>query len=329
MDLQELIRIRNQLMLQQSLLDLGSYVDTARNTLLGFALGTHYNVRTKDMAKTYDQVDELSQTVAAKFGQLIDEINLEIDRTAESMLPADYEQKFKSLLRLADDVSLVDDRPIPDIVFSRIQNHAVWKYPVMLLGCRNHTLARRCLNNELTYATDADQRFIQQFTMTLSPETRRKVKEYPLVSYDKPEMFLSNGKVDDLRFLDRIDNLLDFSKLPQAQMGFVFSWNFFNFVTLATMEVYLIEIFKLLRPGGVFMFEYNNCDQESAIYEFELGTRTWMPQRRLNELAERVGFEIIEYHDFYESSYAILGKPGELATIKTSPSIGRKKHYGT
>lgn len=329
MNLQELIRIRNQLMVQQSLLDLGSYIDTARNTLLGFAVGTYYNNKTKDMAKTYDQVDELSKTVSSKFGQLIDEINLEIDRTAESMLTADYENKFRQMIRLVDDSSLSNQKTVPPAVYSRIDAHAVWKYPTLILGCRNISAVQRCINNELTYLADCDQRFIDNVTETIPEDTKRKLRQYLLTNYSQNPLFLTDRIADDLRFLNHNDSLLDFSQLPKGQMGFVFSWNLFTQVTLSTLAVYLKEVFELLRPGGLFMFDYNNCDQESAIYEFELGSKTWMPQRLVTALAQALGFEIVEYHDFYDCSYAIVRKPGELKTIKTSPVIGRKKHYGT
>lgn len=325
MNISDLIRIRNQLVIQKSMLDLSSYVNTARVTLTGFAIGTEYNNKTKDLAKTYDIVDDLAISVSDKFNQLIDDINHDIDALADKLAGSDYESKFRQMIRLVDDVSLEDTRSIPEEVSNRISHYINWRLPTLILGCRNSDLINKTISGDPIYFADCDHRFIKNIKNKFNDSTQKKIRDYVLTQYNSLPHFANHtGHISDYRFLDKINDLLDFSQLPNNQMAFIFSWNFFNFVTLDTMEIYLKNILDLMRPGGVFMFEYNNCDNEAAIYEFEKGVKTWIPQRRLTELAERVGLEIIEYHDFDQCSYAIMRKPGKLKTSKMSMSIGRK-----
>jgi hypothetical protein len=54
----------------------------------------------------------------------------------------------------------------------------------------------------------------------------------------------------------------------------------------------LTEIFDLLRPGGAFMFTYNNCDFANAVKLVEHHSHMYTPGRKIKEIANQVGYEI-------------------------------------
>ena len=71
------------------------------------------------------------------------------------------------------------------------------------------------------------------------------------------------------------------SELPQNQMGFVFCWNFLNYCSLDTIKEYLKEVKNVLRPGGIFMFSYNDGDRSGGAGMAENFFMSYMPKSML------------------------------------------------
>jgi hypothetical protein len=111
--------------------------------------------------------------------------------------------------------------------------------------------------------------------------------------------------------------------LPTNQFGFIFSWNVFNYFPLRETQTYLEESFKLLRPGGVMMFSYNNCENVTCAGLFENGMRSWMTEKLLIDTCKNIGFDIINSVTENEVNWVEIQKPGILKTVKASQAMGR------
>ena len=109
----------------------------------------------------------------------------------------------------------------------------------------------------------------------------------------------------------------------QEQFGFVFSYNYFNYRSIQGFKDYLSEIFKLLRPGGVMMFTYNNADLPQAAAYAENYFMSYMPKGLLIPLCRSLGFDMIADYDFSTLSWLEIKKPGELKTIKAHQALAR------
>lgn len=121
----------------------------------------------------------------------------------------------------------------------------------------------------------------------------------------------------------------DLSILPQNQFGLVLCWDILNYCTLDTIQHYLKEFIKILRPGGVLFFSYNNCDIEKSAENAEHLLAGWASTRLIKKLISDVGFEIISFNDYPADdflntwvSWAEIKKPGELSTVKRSQAQG-------
>ena len=120
--------------------------------------------------------------------------------------------------------------------------------------------------------------------------------------------------------------------LPQAQFGLILYWNFFNFQTLSTIEIYLSKIFKLLRPGGVLIFSYNNCELIESARQFDQQSASYGTKSSIKNIISSIGFEVLEIRDIKTSaisycSWMEVRRPGILTTIKLAQArglIGRK-----
>jgi len=119
----------------------------------------------------------------------------------------------------------------------------------------------------------------------------------------------------------------DLSMLPAGQFAFVFSWGYFNYVSMDTMKIYLRQIFDLLRPGGSFLFTYNDGDTPQGAGLAEGMGQTYMPRSFLIPLAESFGFEVLEQSGFSSHiNWLELKRPGELKTIKAHQVLGKIRH---
>jgi SAM-dependent methyltransferase len=117
--------------------------------------------------------------------------------------------------------------------------------------------------------------------------------------------------------------LQDYSKLPQGQFSFIFAWNVLNYYTMPKIIRLLPKLERLLRPGGVFMFSYNNSDRYWGGRYVELGKASSVPYRLLSELVQDEGWEIIEAVDIETNiSWIEIKRPGVLETAKLHPSLG-------
>lgn len=112
--------------------------------------------------------------------------------------------------------------------------------------------------------------------------------------------------------------------LPQGQFGFCFAYNFFNYKPIEVIERYIKELWKLMRVGGTVFMTYNNCDRSHAVALNEVNFMCYTPGRRVKQLVESVGFEIVEYLDGNgDLSYITFKKPGELSSLRGGQTLAK------
>jgi len=111
--------------------------------------------------------------------------------------------------------------------------------------------------------------------------------------------------------------------LPDNQIGLVCSVDYFNFKPIEIIESMLQQIYKKLRPGGVVMFTYNNCDLPFGVRNVENFYACYTPHSQLAKTVENIGYEIIKSIDVQENiSWMEIKKPGEIYTIRGGETLG-------
>ena len=188
-----------------------------------------------------------------------------------------------------------------DYVTNSIDLYTDWRYPGLEIGCRDGEMTRYLVALDPLYIVDEHQIFLDSTLSKQTPEYRAKLRPYLL----------------------RKHNL---SMLPKNQLGFVFSWNYFNYITLETTKHYLAQVFDLLRPGGTFMFSYNNAELPDAASYADSYYMSYMPKHLLVAASTAAGFEVTSSTDFEPAvSWIELRKPGTLTSIKAHPVLGEIK----
>jgi SAM-dependent methyltransferase len=194
---------------------------------------------------------------------------------------------------------------VEDIVKQRINMHSSWQYPALEIGCYNGEWTKLLIASDPLYIMDKYPRFLEETNNSFPEQYQRRLRKYPLKDYN-------------------------FDALPKGQFGFIFSWSHFNYVSLDTMTQVLKSVKTLLRPGGVFMFSYNDGDTPEGAGMAENFAQTYLPQGILVPTCLSLGFEILRsFNELPNTSWLEIKQPGTLKTIKAHQVFGKPERRTT
>ena len=241
-----------------------------------------------------DQIDRLIQAESTKF--LTENYSLELR----------VEHEAVGNIRK---VRVLDIKPaLAEDILNRIRIHTSWQYPALEIGCRDGEWTRHLIAADPLYVTDHYRDFLDSTVGQFPTEYQRRIRPY-------------------------LTKDADLSMLPQAQMSFVFCWNFLNYRSLDTVKEYLKSVKEVLRPGGVFMFSYNNGDMHECAGYAEGHWMSYIPKSLLVPMCESVGFEVVHTREVRGEGTAVswieLRKHGTLNTVKAHQVLGEIKRIET
>ena len=123
-------------------------------------------------------------------------------------------------------------------------------------------------------------------------------------------------------------------ELPQKQLGIVIAVNWFNFKPLKIIRKYLESILTVLRPGGIVLFTYNNCDYPKAVDKVDEMYYCYTTSTKVKDVCIQLGYEIINsFDEGYDEldmgiSWLEIKKPGIRSTIRLAETMGKIKQLG-
>lgn len=189
-----------------------------------------------------------------------------------------------------------------DFFCNRVRGHASWQWPAMEIRPAHGEVTESLTSCDPLYLVDLNQDLFKIAKTKWTPEYQRRLRYYTVDEQDK--------KI--------------FHQLPQAQFGLIVAVDFFNFRPLELIERYLNEIFGLLRPGGMAIFTYNNCDFPIGVDNFENSYYCYTPGRQIKEISTRIGFNIASSFDLENNvSWLELRRPGTRSSLRGGQTLGR------
>lgn len=257
-----------------------------------------------DLGRVYSDL----QFTQERFNLVLQRINQRIQSEAQKFYTDNYSLELRVESEAVDNIRKIRvlnlSANIQQDIISRIQLHTSWKYPALEIGCRDGEWTKHLVAADPLYITDHYRDFLESASQQFPDEYQRRLRSY--LSRDT-----------------------DLSMLPSGQFGFVFCWNFLNYRSLDTIKEYLKSVKELLRPGGVFMFSYNNADQHEQAGYAEGFWMSYMPKSMLVPLCESLGFEVVQTRDVRGEGTAVswieLKKSGTLQTVKAHQVLGEIK----
>ena len=241
--------------------------------------------------------------------QLINTVNRDIDILAEQMLVTkDFQEKFKfnnySVKPNNYNAKMASDHQLKSIIQARVSIYSNHLYPGLNLGSKFQEWIDFLIAGDPLYITNYKEEDLFQI-----------LKEYP-------EVYQRRVRVYEIKNQN-------YAVLPQKQFSVVFSWDYLPWIVQSELDQILVEVYNLLRPGGAFIFNYNNCDLISTATQAQSEVLSWASSHRIKNLCEQIGYEIVSFNDYdFDDpiigyvSWAEIRKPGTLETIKLQQVLG-------
>ena len=184
---------------------------------------------------------------------------------------------------------------------SRLKTYTDCKYPGLVIRPAHSHWVEDLVALDPMYFVDTHADLIAPATKQYPPEYQRRLRCYVIDEFAKQPIF---------------------ETLPQQQFGFVYSFDYFNFRPLEIIKKYLLEVFGLLRTGGTFFFNFNDCDRQGGVGLAERHFGCYTPARLIYEFATKVGYEIVHQEPIdAASTWVELKKPGQLTSIRGGQTL--------
>jgi hypothetical protein len=307
MKLNELVRLRNQLADAIEVSTLNIEIEKNYNRLLNLTTDIDEDLvqGIVEIANDHKDIGLLYQRDCDKLQNLLASIQDKINQLSLQFFAENYQLELKYLdpesIRVTR--SIKKDEEFEQVLIQRINLYSNWQYPALEIGCRDGEWTKFLVASDPLYIADVFEEFLSCAVEQFTPLYQGRVRKYLIHDFYK------------------------ISNLPKNQFGLIFSYNFFNYLSIDSIKQLLIQSMEWLRPGGTILFTYNNADLPAAAAYAENYFMTYVPESILLPMAESIGFEIAFIYNC-EPAYSIieLRKPGKLKSIKVGQTAGEIKH---
>lgn len=306
MKLYELVRLRNQLADAIKISILTDELEKNYSRLLNLTIDIDEDLAhgiTK-LANDHRDISLLYQRDCDNLTNLLAVIQEKINQQSLQFFAENYqlELQYQDPESIRHTRSIIKNEEFEQVLTQRINLYSNWQYPALEIGCRDGEWSKLLVASDPLYIADVFEEFLSSAVQQFPPLYQGRVRKYLIQDFYK------------------------ISNLPKNQFGLIFSYNFFNYLSVDSIKQYLIQAMEWLRPGGVFVFTYNNADLPAAAAYAENYFMTYVPESVLVPMAESIGFKTAYLYNA-EPAYSIieLTKPGELKSIKVGQTMGEIK----
>jgi len=273
--------------------------------------GNNIELRMESDIKNLERDFESIQQSVESFRQSFSNVSKSLQQLIESRDQIMYNHSMKvyqeefsqdTIAHLLDRKLLIDPES-ETVMRARLKNHADWRLPGMIIRPRTEDYINDMVALDPLYLVDHDLELVRPVTEQYLPEYQRRLRMYTINDYAERPIFRN---------------------FPKGQFGVIFVYNYFNYKPLSVINDYLAEMFQLLRPGGILMFTYNNCDLWHCVSFAEKNYMCYTPGMKIWNLARDHGYIVnFEHNGLLDAKWIELKKPGDLTSIKGGQSLAK------
>jgi hypothetical protein len=188
-------------------------------------------------------------------------------------------------------------------VLNRIKRHSSWKNTTMILRPGLEPWLPHMVSNEPMYLVDEHLDLLIPSMQKFNQQYQRRLRVWTITE-DQPQPILN--------------------QLPDEQFGLVLAYNYFNYISLETVQQYLTELYQKLRPGGILLMTYNDCDRWRGVSAFESNAAAYTPGRHVQKFAHELGFESeYTWHNHGPWTWQEFRKPGQFESLRGGPAMAK------
>jgi SAM-dependent methyltransferase len=306
MNLSELVQLRNQLakVLDTSIITTEIEKNYARLKIITNNIDQDITDKILSAAEDHKKIISVLDQDTKNVHLIYEEIQERITALSSRFFQENYQTELKHVspefIRKVR-VMPKNDKFIEELA-QRINLYSNWKYPALEIGCRDGDWTKLLVASDPLYIADVFPEFLSSAVEQFPDLYQGRVRKYLIHDFYK------------------IDNL------PKNQFGLIFSFNFFNYLSIDSIKQLLLQAMEWLRPGGTIIFTYNNADLSTSAGLAESYFMTYVPESILVPMAESIGFEtVISYNSDPSHSFIEFKKPGVLNSLKASQALGEIK----
>lgn len=311
MKLSDLIKFRNQL----NELDIDQARDHVRLDLSQFKHIVDSNPI--QIGQYQQQVDSKFLSILNQitdFGLIIDNLKQEISKLieeAEKPYFVESYQLYEEMTAYDSPEYILDRRPVlsketENFLVSRLQFYTSWQYPGMIIRPGVEPFIEHLVSYDPLYLVDTDRTLLEPAICRFPIEYQQRLRSYVISESCDSEML---------------------HKIPSEQFGMCLVYNFFNYKPLEIIRGYLREIYQKLKPGGVLILTFNDCDRPAGVDLCERHFACYMTGGLMESLAQTIGYEkVFSWNDRGPTTWLELKKPGTLTTLRGGQTLARIVH---
>lgn len=189
------------------------------------------------------------------------------------------------------------------ILRNHLRTRTDWRLPGMIIRPGKETFIEELVPLDPLYLVDHSQGLLSYSTKQFTPEYQRRLRLY---------------SADDYKDIHALH------LLPTEQFGLIFAYNYFNYKPIEIIRRYLDQLYHKLRPGGVLIMTYNDCDLAHGVALAEQNFMCYTPGSEILKYAESVGYELLYRRTGQgDLCWIELQKPGEITSLKGGQTLAK------
>lgn len=269
--------------------------------------GLQFNRYSHEIAQNSESIRQ----AFGAFGDTIDRIKLHLDQLINEQRPERYREslrwfEFESIYETNDYIlnrKLHLDAVDLEALQGRVLRYTDWRLPGLCFRPGRENWVEQLVPLDPLYLVDINNELLAPAIEKFHPDYQRRLRVYT-VKEKLNEPILT--------------------KLPNNQLGYVFAFNWFNFKPMQIIEQYLKELLLKLRPGGVMLMTFNDCDYAHGVALAEKNFMCYTPGAALAQRAEAIGFDVIHrYKGSGDVAWLELQRPGNIETIRGGQTMAK------
>jgi hypothetical protein len=186
---------------------------------------------------------------------------------------------------------------------ARLLRYADWHHAAMIIHPGRELFIRHLVANDPLYLVAESHKLLEPAMHNYEETYQRRLRCYIIEES-----------------LDR--KLLE--KIPNGQFGLCFAYNYLNFRPVEMIKKYLTEVYEKLKPGGIFIMTFNDCERTAGVKLVDQNYACYTPAGLIKDMARHCNFEIeFFWHDNGPSSWLELRKPGMLTSLRGGQTLAK------
>lgn len=185
-------------------------------------------------------------------------------------------------------------------VQAQVASHSDWTSPGLIIRPALEPWIRHLVGLDPLYLADTSRDLLIPAMERFTPQYQRRLRPYVLTE--------TEHGVD--------------SDLPSGQMGYVLAYNIFPYKTFELVKLYLKEIWRVMAPGAVLQFTFNDCDRPGGVDLVERNFVCYQPGSMMIDAVTALGFELVDRHELdAATTWLDFKKPGERRSLRGGQTL--------